>query len=388
MGQIAGSATLAALAKAKELRAQGIDVLSLTAGEPDFDTPQHIKVAALKALERGATKYTPVAGMPELREAVAERFRQSGLQCDAPDVLVSCGAKHSIFNAMLAILNEGDEVVIGAPYWVSYTQQVKCGGGIPKIVETTDAAAFKMTPAQVEEAIGPKTKAVIINSPSNPTGAVYTQAELVQLGKVLAKHPDVLVISDEIYDELVYDDIETGSIAALVPEIADRTITINGVSKTYAMTGWRIGYATGPREVIGIMTRLQSHSTSGPTTVSQEAALAALTGDQSCVAEYRDAFDARRKRIVERLNDIEGITCTRPQGAFYAFPNVSGVFGREVAGRQIDSSTAFCDALLEAAHVALVAGAGFGADTCARASYASGVDVIDAAMDRIEKFLK
>ena len=345
-------------------------------------------MAALKALERGATKYTPVAGMPELREAVAERFRQSGLQCDAPDVLVSCGAKHSIFNAMLAILNEGDEVVIGAPYWVSYMQQVKCGGGIPKIVETTDDAAFKMTPAQVEEAIGPKTKAVIINSPSNPTGAVYTQAELVQLGKVLAKHPDVLVISDEIYDELVYDDIETGSIAALVPEIADRTITVNGVSKTYAMTGWRIGYATGPREVIGIMTRLQSHSTSGPTTVSQEAALAALTGDQSCVAEYRDAFDARRKRIVERLNDIEGITCTRPQGAFYAFPNVSGVFGREVAGRQIDSSTAFCDALLEAAHVALVAGAGFGADTCARASYASGVDVIDAAMDRIEKFLK
>ena len=388
MGQIAASATLAALAKAKEMKAAGIDVVSLTAGEPDFDTPQHIKVAALKALEHGATKYTAASGMPALKEAVAERFSESGVACTAAGVLVSCGAKHSLYNAFLAILNEGDEVILPAPYWVSYSEQIKCGGGTAKIVQTDDASGFKMTPEQLEGAITAKTKAVVLNSPSNPTGSVYTRAELVKLGAVLAAHEHVLVVSDEIYDKLVYDDVETGSIAAIAPDIAGRTITINGVSKTYAMTGWRIGYATGPADVISIMSRMQSHSTSGPTTVSQEAALAALTGDQTCVDEMRAEFDKRRLYIHERLNSIDGVSCVKPQGAFYAFANVGEHFGRDLGGKKIKGSTDFAAALLEGAHVAVVPGAPFGADTCIRASYATSLDTIEKAMDRMEKLLR
>ena len=388
MGQIAASATLAALAKAKEMKAAGVDVVSLTAGEPDFDTPQHIKVAALKALERGATKYTAASGMPALKEAVAERFTESGVPCTAAEVLVSCGAKHSLYNAFSAILNEGDEVILPAPYWVSYPEQIKCGGGVARIVQTDDASGFKMTPQQLAEAISPRTKAVILNSPSNPTGSVYTRAELVELGAVLAKNEHVLVISDEIYDKLVYDDVETGPIAAIAPDIASRTITVNGVSKTYAMTGWRIGYATGPAEVISIMSRIQSHSTSGPTTLSQEAALAALTGDQSCVDEMRAEFDKRRLYIHERLNGIEGVSCVKPQGAFYAFANVGEHFGRDLGDRNIKGSADFAAALLESAHVAVVPGAPFGADACIRTSYATSLDTIEKAMDRMEKFLK
>jgi len=388
MGQIATSATLAALAKAKEMKAAGIDVVSLTAGEPDFDTPQHIKVAALKALEHGATKYTAASGMPALKEAVAERFNESGVECTAAQVLVSCGAKHSLYNALLAILNEGDEVILPAPYWVSYSEQIKCGGATATIVQTDDASGFKMTPEQLAGAITAKTKAVILNSPSNPTGAVYTRAELVKLGAVLSEHAHVLVVSDEIYDKLVYDDVETGSIAAIAPDIAGRTITINGVSKTYAMTGWRIGYATGPTDVISIMSRVQSHSTSGPTTVSQEAALAALTGDQTCVDEMRAEFDKRRLYIHERLNSIDGVSCVKPQGAFYAFANVGEHFGRELGGRKIEGSTDFAAALLQDAHVAVVPGAPFGADTCIRTSYATSLDTIEKAMDRMEKFVK
>ena len=388
MSGIAGSATLAALAKAKELKAAGIDIVSLTAGEPDFDTPQHIKIAALKALERGATKYTPAAGLPALREAAAARFAEKGLACSGATVVVSCGAKHSLYNALLAILNEGDEVVVPAPYWVSYPEQIKCGGGIMKVVETNDASGFKMTGEQLEAALGPKTKAVILNSLSNPTGAVYTRAELAALGEVLARHEQVLVISDEIYDELVYDDVETGSFAAIVPAVAERTITVNGVSKAYAMTGWRIGYATGPKEVIDVMSRVQSHSTSGPTTVSQEAALAALTGDQTCVAEMRAEFDKRRIALHAGLNAIEGITCVKPKGAFYAFANVGGLYGRELGGKKIAGSEGFSSALLEGAHVAIVAGKGFGADDCVRASYATGMENIEKALDRMAAFVK
>ena len=388
MEQIAASATLVALTKAKEMKAAGIDVVSLTAGEPDFDTPQHIKVAALKALERGATKYTPASGMPALKEAVAERFTESGVPCTAAEVLVSCGAKHSLYNVLTAILNEGDQVILPAPYWVSYSEQIKCGGGDAAIVQTDDSSGFRMTPDQLADAITPKTKAVILNSPSNPTGAVYTRAELVKLGAVLAQHEHVLIISDEIYDKLVYDDVETGPIAAIAPDIANRTITVNGVSKTYAMTGWRIGYATGPADVISVMSRMQSHSTSGPTTVSQEAALAALTGDQSCVDQMRAEFDKRRLYIHERLNNIDGVSCVKPQGAFYAFANVSEHFGRHLGNRKVADSTDFAAALLEGAHVAVVPGAPFGADTCIRTSYATSLDTIEKAIDRIEKFLK
>ncbi|MFH0964659.1 MAG: pyridoxal phosphate-dependent aminotransferase [Planctomycetota bacterium] len=387
MSAIAGSATLAALAKAKEMKAAGIDVASLTAGEPDFDTPQHIKVAALKALERGATKYTPTSGLPALREAVAEEFREAGIKCEATDVLVSCGAKHSIYNALLAILNEGDEAIVPAPYWVSYPEQVKCGGGTVKVVATNEGTGFKMTPRKLAAAIGPKTKVVILNSPSNPTGSVYTREELEALGNVLVKHDGVLVLSDEIYNKLVYEELDTGSIAAIVPKIADRTITVNGVSKTYAMTGWRIGYLTAPREIIAIMSRLQDHSTSGPTTVSQEAALAALTGDQSCVEEMRTEFDRRRGYIHERLNALPKVRCAKPMGAFYVFPNVSEYFGRELEGKRIQGSTDFCGALLSGAHVAIVPGEGFGADECVRISYAASMETIEKAMDRMQKFL-
>src|SRR3972149_6270445 len=365
------SPTLAINAKAKSMQAQGIQVISFGAGEPDFDTPENIKVAAKKAIDDGFTKYTPVGGIDELKDAIIKKFqRDNGLTYKRSEVLVSCGGKHSFYNLAQAIFDQGDEVIVPAPYWVSYPPMVALANGIPVIVETTEKNEFKITPDELKRAITPKTKALIINSPSNPTGSAYTKKELEKIAEI-AISQDFFVISDEIYEKIVYDGFEFVSIASLSEEMKKRTIIVHGVAKTYAMTGWRIGYTAGSEEIISAMNNIQSQSTSNPTSIAQKASVEALMGPQNEVEKMVSAFGQRRNYIVDRLNKIQGVSCYKPMGAFYVFPNFSSYYGKSYQAKKIENSTHLADYFLDVAKVAVVPGVEFGADPFERLSYAT-----------------
>ena len=377
------SPTLAITAKANAMKAEGIDVVGFGAGEPDFDTPEHVKQAAIEAIRAGFTKYTPTGGIPDLKNAIIAKFqRDNGLAYEPGEILVTVGGKHAFYNLAQAIFEEGDEVLIPAPYWVSYPPMVTLADAAPVILDTDEKTGFKITPEQLRRAITPRTKAVVICSPSNPTGAAYTKDELAKLGEVIVEK-DILAISDEIYEKMTYDGFEAVSLASLSPELKKRTFVLNSVSKTYAMTGWRIGYAAGNAEVIAAMNRVQDQSTSNPVSIAQKAAVAALTGPQECVEIMVKEFAKRRKVIVAGLNAMEGITCTRPQGAFYVFPNVSAIYGRKFEGKIIDGSEALTGYLLDTARVAVVPGDGFGADAYIRLSYATSMATIEKGLGRI-----
>jgi aspartate aminotransferase len=385
--EVEESVTLAMTAKANAMRDQGIDVISFSAGEPDFDTPDHIKKAATDALAKGQTKYTPATGLLALKKAVAAKFqRDNGLTYDPSQVVVSCGAKHSLYNVMQAILEEGDEAIIPAPYWVSYPAMVKCAGATPVIVNTEEKDGLKMRPDQLREKISERTKCLILCSPSNPTGMVYSAAELKALADVCVEK-DLLVISDEIYEKLVFG-VPFASIATARPEMKERTVVVNGASKAYAMTGWRIGYAAGPKEIMTAAGRMQSQSTSNATSIAQYATIAALEGDQACVEKMRVEYAKRRDYIVGRLRKIPGVACGEPQGAFYVFPRVSALYGKKFQGKAITGSLAMSETLLEKALIATVPGSGFGADDYIRLSYATSMEKISGGLDRLEKFVK
>jgi aspartate aminotransferase len=383
--QLTPSTTLAITAKAKALRKQGHDVIGLGAGEPDFNTPEPILRAAEEAMRAGHTKYTPSGGIPELKQAIVEKFRRdNGLTYQPEQIVVTSGAKHALYNLFQVIIDPGDEVIIPAPYWVSYIEQVKLAGGTPVIIRGEESRSFKVTPEQLRGAITERTRAFLINSPSNPTGMVYNREELEALGRVCLEH-GLVIISDEIYEHLIYGDQAHVSIAQLGPQFYERTIVINGVSKTYSMTGWRIGYAAGHAEVIQAMTGLSSHSTSNPTSVAQYAALAALNGSQEPVQEMKKAFKERRDYVVQRIRNIEGLSIQEPQGAFYAFVNVRDVVESSERFRDVDE---WVKALLEEELVAVVPGSGFGSPDHIRISYATSMDQLEKAMDRIERFVK
>jgi aspartate aminotransferase len=382
------SPTLAINAKAKSMQSQGIKVISFGAGEPDFDTPQNIKQAAVKAIEEGFTKYTAVGGIDELKDAIIKKFqRDSGLSYKRSEIIVSCGGKHSFYNLAQAIFDQGDEVIIPAPYWVSYPPMVSLAGAVPILSETKEKHGFKMTPEDLKRAVTPKTKALILNSPSNPTGSAYTKGELEWIAEI-AISGNFFVISDEIYEKIVYDGFEFISIASLGEEIKKRTIIVHGVAKTYAMTGWRIGYAAGPEEIISAMSNIQSQSTSNPTSIAQKASVEALIGPQNEVVKMVKAFAQRRNYIVDRLNKIPGVSCYNPAGAFYAFPNFSPYYGKSYQGKKISNSTELADFFLDVARVAVVPGVEFGADPFERLSYATSMEDIREGLDRIEEALK
>jgi len=371
------SLTLAIDAQAKKLKAEGVDVCGFGAGEPDFDTPQYIKDAAVQALADGFTKYTPSSGTPELRAAIAEKLKNdNGLDYKPSQIIVNCGAKHSCYNAVLATCQAGDEVIIPAPYWLSYPEMVKLADASPVIVPTQEENGFKITPDQFREAMTPATKLIIINSPGNPTGSVYTREELQALAEV-ALEEEILMLSDEIYEKITYDGAESISLAALSREIYDLTITVNGFSKAYAMTGWRLGYVAAPEPIAAAINSMQSHSTSNPTSFAQKGALAGLKGDQSFIGEMVKAFAERRAYMYDRLAKIPGVTCVKPMGAFYMLPNISS-FAR--------SSTDFCSQLLDQQKVAAVPGIAFGTDAHIRLSYACSMENIQKGLDRIEAF--
>jgi aspartate aminotransferase len=382
------SPTLAINAKAKSMQAQGIHVVSFGAGEPDFDTPENIKQAAKKALDEGFTKYTPVGGIDELKDAIIKKFeRDSGLSYKRSEILVSCGGKHSFYNLAQAIFDQGDEVIIPAPYWVSYPPMVSLAGGSPVIVETTEKNEFKITPDGLKKAITQKTKALVVNSPSNPTGSAYTRKELEKIAEiVLAKN--ILVISDEIYEKIVYDGFQFASIASLSEEMKKKTIIVHGVAKTYSMTGWRIGYTAGSEEIISAMNNIQSQSTSNPTSIAQKASVEALIGSQSEVNKMVSAFAQRRNYIVDRLNKMRSVSCYKPVGAFYVFPNFSSYYGKAYQGKKIENSTHLADHFLDVAKVAVVPGVEFGADPFERLSFATSMENIKEGLDRIEEALK
>lgn len=381
--KVSPSPTLAMAAKAKQMRAEGIDVVSFDAGEPDFDTPQHIKDAACKSLQEGFTKYTPVAGTPDLKKAICEKLKaDNGLDYEPSQIIVSLGAKHSIYNAVLATIDPGDEVIIPAPYWVSYPEIVKMAEGVPVYVETDESTGFTVPIERLKKAITPKTRMLILNSPSNPTGGVYDRRQIEEIAQ-LAVEKGFYVLSDEIYEKIIYDGREHVSIASLCTEIKKLTITVNGFSKAYSMTGWRLGYVAAEKEIVDAMEAIQSHSASNMVSFTQPAAVAALKGPQDVVDKMVAEFDRRRKYIVERLNAIDGIECTMPGGAFYVFPNVSGLFGRKYEDKVIDGSDAFCAFALEKARIATVAGSGFGADNYVRFSYATSIENIEKGMDRL-----
>lgn len=384
---ISPSPTLGITARAKAMKAEGIDIIGFGAGEPDFDTPDHIKQEAIKALSEGFTKYTPTSGIPELKKAVCKRFQEDiGVEYEPAQVIVSCGAKHSIYNIIQILCQQGDEVIIPAPYWVSYPEMVRVAQAIPVIIDTDEKSGFKLTPESLKQAVTPKTKVVILNSPSNPTGAVYSAAELRALAGTIVDN-GIWVISDEIYDKLVYDGLQYTSIASLNPEIKDKTLVVNGVSKAYAMTGWRIGYVAGEGELIQAMSNLQDHSTSNPTSIAQRAALAALTGPQDMVKSMATEFEKRRNYMVERLNQIPGFSCLLPPGAFYAFVNISSILGKSFNAKPIDGSMAMTELLLTEARVAVLPGSPFGADQYLRLSYATSMENIVAGLDRIEEIV-
>lgn len=383
---ISPSPTLAIDAKFKQMKANGEDVVGFGCGEPDFDTPQHIKDAAIEAINNGMTKYTPAAGTLELRKAVAKKFEEeNGLLYAPTDIVVSNGAKHSLVNAFMAILNPGDEVIIPAPFWVSYPEMVKIADGMPVIINTTEENDFKATVADFERALSPKTKAIIINSPSNPTGMVYTKEELLALADFAVKH-NLYVISDEIYEHLIYEG-EHVSIASFNEKIKELTIVINGVSKTYAMTGWRIGYAAASPEIAKIMANVQSHASSNPNSIAQAATIAALQGGDEEIKMMKEHFKNRRDYMVDTINSIEGVSCKKPQGAFYIMMNISKLKGKTFYGKLINTSDDFAQVFLEVAKVAVVPGSGFGADDFVRWSYATSMENITEGLSRLKKFL-
>ena len=388
LSRVKPSPTIAVTTKAAELKAEGRDVIGLGAGEPDFDTPQNIKDAAQAAIDAGKTKYTAVDGIPELKKAICAKFkRDNALDYTPAQVTIGTGGKQVLYNALVATLNAGDEVVIPAPYWVSYPDMVLLAGGEPVIAEATAETAYKLTPEALEGAITPKTKWLIFNSPSNPTGAGYTWDELKALTDVLMRHPHVWVMSDDMYEHLVYDDFQFCTPAEVEPALYDRTLTVNGVSKAYAMTGWRIGYAAGPVEIIKAMGKIQSQSTSNPCSISQWAAVEALNGPQDYIAENNKTFQRRRDLVVEMLNAATGIECPVPEGAFYVYPSIAGCIGKTSAGgAKIVDDEAFATALLEETGVAVVFGAAFGTSPCFRVSYATSDEALREACTRIQKF--
>ncbi len=387
LDRIQPSATVAMTGRVNALKAEGVDVIGLAAGEPDFDTPDFVKDAAIEAIRKGKTKYTTVDGTAELKAAISAKFkRENGLDYTPAQVTVNVGGKQTLFNALVATLDPGDEVVIPAPYWVSYPDIVQFCGATPVFVSAGAAQGYKITPAQLDAAITAKTRWLILNSPSNPTGAGYTRAELIELGAVLERHPHVWVMTDDIYEHITYDGFEFATIAQLVPSLYERTLTVNGCSKAYAMTGWRIGYAGGPAWLIKAMGKLQSQSTSNPCSIAQAAAVAALNGPQDFLAERAAAFQRRRDMVVARLNAIPGVDCPTPEGAFYVYPDVSGLIGRTTpAGLRIADDEALVGYLLDTAKVAAVQGAAFGLSPAFRVSYATSDDLLAKACDRIEE---
>lgn len=380
------SPTLAVTAKAAELKAAGKDVIGLGAGEPDFDTPEHVKNAAIEAIKRGETKYTAVAGTPALKKAICDKFkRENGLEYAANQIVVGCGAKQIIFNAMMATINSGDEVIIPAPYWVSYPDMVLFAEGKPVTVSCSEKDGFKLRPEVLEKAITAKTKWLILNSPSNPTGSAYSKDELRAIADVLLKHPQVMILSDDIYEHLLYDGFTFSTIAQVEPKLYERTLTVNGMSKAYAMTGWRIGYAGGPKALITAIADIQSHSTSNACSISQAASLAALAGDQSFLQDWKKSFAGRRDLVVDALNNISDLSCLKPEGAFYVFPNMQKLVGKKTPhGKTINNSSEFCDYLLEEGLVAAVAGSAFGLEGYFRVSYATSEAILQKAMGRIK----
>jgi aspartate aminotransferase len=381
------SATLAAAAKARQLKAEGVNVHDFSLGEPDFITPEHVRAAAAAAMSRGQTKYTPANGTVEARTAVSRYYQNTyHLRYSPEQVLISSGAKHSLHNALAATVGPGDEVIIPTPYWVSYSDLVQMTGAAYVLVQTTMKDGFKMTAAQLRAAITPRSKALMLNSPSNPTGAVYSRAELEAIADVVMQS-DLAVISDEIYEKLVFGDAKATCFATLRPGLEERTITISGASKTYAMTGWRMGWACGPAHVIKAMGNVQSQQTGCPCSISQAATIAALEGDQTCVEQMRQEFQVRRDLVCERLQRMKGVRVLKPDGAFYAFFDVSGHFGRTLGGRAVNDSASFCLAALESAHVNVVPGSAFGAEGYVRLSYATSREQLTGGLDRLEQLL-
>lgn len=381
------SPTLAMNAKATALKASGVDVTNFGVGEPDFDTPENIKEAAIKALRDGFTKYTPVGGIVELKTAIIEKFKKdNGLNYEKDEILVSCGAKHSLYNIAEALFGPGDEVLIPAPYWVTYPDQVLLNDAAPVIIQTDEKNSFVVTPELLRAKITSRTKAFILNSPSNPTGLAYDKKSLEEIAKLAVEH-DFYIISDEIYEKLVYDGFKHISIASLGEEVKQRTIVVNGLSKSHAMTGWRIGFTAGPKDITKAMTNIQSQSTSNVTSITQKASVEALNGPQDFLQTMLSEFDKRRKYMVERLNAIKGVTCKTPVGAFYAFPNVSSYFGRKFNGTPVNNSLELSTYLLEQGKVALVPGSAFGDDKYIRLSYATSMENVKKGLDRIEEAL-
>lgn len=385
VAQVKPSATIAMAAKAAKLRTAGKDVISLSMGEPDFDTPKHIRKAAIEAIDAGKTRYTPVDGVPELKQAVISKFqRDNDLNYEPDQILVSTGAKQSLYNLMQALVGEEDEVLIPAPYWVSYPDMVRLAGGAPVILSTSLKSDFLVTPSQLEASINEHTRVLILNSPSNPSGRAYTREQLTELGEVLLEHPRILVCTDDIYEHIWWADEPFTTLAQAVPALKDRTLVVNGVSKAYAMTGWRIGYAGGPAELIKEMKKIQGQSTSNPSSISQAAAIAALSGDQSCVSEMCRAFKERHDWLVPALNELPGVTCAPGEGSFYAFAD----FSEAIETLGLNDDIALAEHLLETALVATVPGSAFGVSSHLRLSFACGLDTLEQSVERIGKALK
>ena len=387
MSLIKPSPTMAVSKLAAEMKATGKDVIGLGAGEPDFDTPDHIKNAAITAIKNGETKYTAVDGTPALKKAIVNKFyKDNNIEYKIDEIIVSVGGKQVLFNALMSSINPGDEVIIPAPYWVSYPDMVALAGGIPIIVEGKESNNFKVIPDDIKNKISDKTKWIIINSPSNPTGSSYTKNELKDLGNLLLNYENIFIMSDDIYEKIIYDDFKFYSLAEVVPALKDRILTVNGVSKAFAMTGWRIGYAGGPKELISSMAKLQSQSTSNPSSISQAAALAALEGPEEFLSERNDKFRIRRDMVVDMLNNCNGLSCLKPSGAFYVYPSCSGVIGKSSSnGKVIENSIDFSSYLLESEGVAVVPGSAFGADPFFRISYATSNSILEEACKRIKK---
>ena len=385
--RIKPSPTIAVTQKARELKAAGKDVIGLGAGEPDFDTPDNVKDAAIKAIKEGDTKYTAVDGTPELKKAISEKFkRENNLSYSTDQITVGVGGKHVIYNLMMATLNKGDEVIIPAPYWVSYPDIVMLAGANPIVVECSEEQGFKLTAKDLESVITNNTKWVILNSPSNPTGACYTEQEIRNLAQVLRRNPHVSVLSDDIYEHIIYDNFKFFTIAQ-IPELKNKVVTMNGVSKSYAMTGWRIGYAAGEKEIIKAISKVQSQSTSNPSSISQAAAVEALNGTQDFISIRSKSFQERRDFVVSSLNDIDGINCLKPDGAFYVFPSCKGLIGKkDKSGKKLETDTDFVQSLLENNNVAVVQGSAFGLDGYFRVSYATSMEKLKVAMERIKSF--
>ena len=387
--RIKPSPTIAVTQKARELKASGKDIIGLGAGEPDFDTPENIKQAAIKAIKDGDTKYTAVDGTPALKDAIINKFkRENNLEYQINQITVGAGGKHVIYNAMMATLNEGDEVIVPAPYWVSYPDMVLLAGGTPIILECTEKQGFKINPSELEKIITNKTKWIILNSPSNPTGACYSERDIREIAKVLEKHPQVYILSDDIYEHVTYEGFKFFTIAQ-IEGLKNRVLTMNGVSKAYSMTGWRIGYAAGPKEIIKAIAKIQSQSTTNPSSISQAAAVEALNGTQDFIKERATSFQERRNFVVKALNEIDGIECLNPDGAFYVFPSCKGLMGKkDASGKELKTDTDFVQSLLENSGIAVVQGSAFGLEGFFRISYATSMDNLKKALEKISSYCK